>query len=215
MNTGSISLSGGRYADGEGGGGPGVNIDLTQVLTPGVILGLIVAVGVLLLIVGLAGWIALRRLRKNGKLEAGLLRAQAHGLPEGVARDAAELRLTLRDAIAAAGQQIRAAAAGDPTLADLPPLMARLEQEARALDHHLADLHPVPPSNGAEQLKALRGQATQLVASADQLRAAVRDVALSAASSAQLNADLNDTLQSLAARREALLELRADTPTTS
>ena len=196
-----------------GDGYDGPQLDVTNFLTPGVLLGLIIVVVALILLATIAGWLVLRRLRKHGALETHLLRAQTQLLPAGTARDAVELRLSLREAVQGAARDVQAAAAGDPTLADLPRLVQRLTQETRAVDLNLADLHPVAPSNGRQQLTLLRAQAEQLITSAEQLRNAVRDVALPAADSDQLAADMKDTLEVLAARREALRELRAASPT--
>lgn len=162
----------GLLADGSGDGGGGY-VDWTRLLTPGVLVTLLIVALVVLLLLGLAVWLVVRRLRKGSSrqlVDRGLLMLRSAG--GGPAGELAALRLQVVSELSASGRAVAAGQAGGPA-AELPNLMARLTRAGSALDAQLRVLESEPDraAMGAA-LPAARQGVAQLEATAARLRQA-------------------------------------------
>lgn len=154
----------------EGGYG-GVN--LISLLTPGTLLALLIALGVLLLVVGVAGTLVYRKVRRSSLLRDGLLALRTQALPPGPARELAELRQRLRRATAGSSEAVRLASSRGRNLGDLPGLSLRLDNLARELDLDLELLAGEPDRARLQTLlPAVRQRVDGVAAAAAELRAA-------------------------------------------
>jgi hypothetical protein len=123
---------------------PGGAIQVPFVLTPGLIIGVLITVVVLLGVLITAGWLMWRRIRRSHLVERGLLQARAATLPAGPQRDIAEMRLAVNDNLTQTARvlgTLRSDLAGSQLLTDL---LRRLRQTATALDTHLRLLSTEP-----------------------------------------------------------------------
>lgn len=119
-------------------------VQLPFVLTPGLVIGVLIAVVVLLSVLITAGWLIWRRIRRSGLVERGLLQARAVTLPAGPQREIAEMRLALNDNLTQTARvlgNLRSDMAGSQMLTDL---LRRLRQATTALDTHLRLLATEP-----------------------------------------------------------------------
>lgn len=170
-----------RADEGEYGG-----VDLISLLTPGTVLALLIALGVLLLVFAVAGTLAYRKLRRSSRLRDGMLAVRTRALPPGPARELAQLRQRLRQASAAAADAVRLASSRGRDLGELPRLSLRLDNLARELDLDLellagepdpARLQALLPA-AAQRVDGVADAAAELRAASLSTGAAVRDSAL-------------------------------------
>lgn len=184
-------------ADGGGDGGDG-NVGVT--LTPGLILTLVIIALVLLLVIGLAGWLTWRRIRRSGKaarlVEQGLLQARARTLPAGPHREVAQMRLGLVQSLAQTERVLRNA----PGPSGLTDLAARVGRAAAGAQTRLQLLEREPDAALlARRLPQVRQEVEAVSADAARIRetALQFNAALDAPEQESLDADLRLEIESL------------------
>lgn len=122
-------------------------VDVAGLLTPGVLIALLAAAAVLLVVVGVTGWLVWRRVRRSGILargqsvaQRGLLTVGAQVLPEGPRRELASLQVQVSGSRAELARQVDAAAASGGYLGDMPAVLPRLDADGLRLERTLSAL---------------------------------------------------------------------------
>lgn len=122
-----VMAPGGQLADGDG-------VTGVVALSPGLVVAVAGVVVVLLVLVALLGWWGVRRVRRSGLLDRGVLQARAAVLPPGPAKDIAELRQLLRDSLAQTRKVLGTVSDGPGAPESLTDLLRRLEVTTGSLD---------------------------------------------------------------------------------
>lgn len=191
----------GRFADGGGEG--------TVWLTPTTVLTLAGIALVLLLIVAFVVWRVVRRVRRSGLLERGLLMARAQGLASGPGRDIAALRLRLDAGIQATTQALTRSTAEMPA-SDLAGVLDGLRREAATVDDDLRLLeHDPDQARQREGLRVYRYEVDELLTAAGRVRDAVSRTATMNrnAELRALTAQVDEQVSTLEQYRRAYREL--------
>lgn len=176
----------------EGGYG---GVDLISLLTPGTVLALLAAALVLLLVLGVAGALVVRKARRSPALREGALALRTQALPPGPARELAVLRQRLRQAVGGADGAIRLASSRGRDVGELPRLSLRLENLARELE---LDLELLAGEPDRARLQRLLPAASQRVDGVVAAAAELREASLSTGSAVH-----DSALQELSASLEA------------
>lgn len=135
----------GQLADGDG-------VTGVVALSPGLVIAAAVVVAVLLALVALLGWWGVRRVRRSGLLDRGLLQARAAVLPPGPAKDIAELRQLLRGSLAQTRKVLSAVSDGSGAPESLTDLLRRLEVTTGSLDAQLRLVQSEPDQTYLQQV---------------------------------------------------------------
>lgn len=189
----------------------GANTDTWWVglLTPDVLLTAGAVVLVLFVVVAGLLWWGIRRVRRSGMLERGLLTARA-GLSVGADREIAALRLRLRAGVDSATAVAARTDPAGPAMIELSGVLARLQRSAAAVDAALQDLARAPDAERRDDVLRLhRGEVDEIVLAAARVRDAVSRTAVSnrAAELRAVRAQVDEQVSNLDAYRKAYREL--------
>ena len=110
---------------------------LSQVLTPELVIGIVLAVLLVGAVVMVAGSAVFVRYRHHPRVRRAILRLRAEHVSSGPQAEVIDLRLHLRDELEAARRAVASAEAAGELAGDLPALFQRLELAADRLDHSL------------------------------------------------------------------------------
>ncbi len=197
-------------ADGEGGGGGGVTVDLTRVLTPGVLAVIGVLVLILILVASLAAFAVYRKARGSGALTRAFTAVQAQTLPPGPGQDLARLRQQLQQTVSSTRLSLISAQGGSPVSGDATGLSQRILEIAADLDRDLGLMLAEPdPAVQRQFVPDARERVTSLVGAAGRLRAAVVSSGgeLHATQARALAGEVDDEANRLQQWRQAYREL--------
>ena len=148
---------------------------LSRNLTPGDVLGVILALLLAVATVALVAALALVAFRRHPKVRRAVLRLRAEHLASGLEADVIDLRLDLHDELARARRAVASLDTAGALAGDLPDLLQRLEQAADRLDRYLRVLERSPEDGAAYRavVAARRRVADVVVAARDIRRAAL------------------------------------------
>lgn len=190
-------------------------VDPTALLTPTTLLVLAGLVLLLLLLAGIAAGVAYRKIRRNPRLADTALAVRAQLHPEGAVRRLLELRVRLRQAIAAARECVRTTDGQGQDMGELARLAARVTELGQQLDF---DLERMLRTNDGQALQSLLPGAEQrvdgLVAASSTLQATARSSATAIRESRllALTQDLDGEVERVAAWNQAYRELGGGRP---
>lgn len=160
-------------------------------VTPQLIATVLIAALVLLVIAGVAGLIAYRRLRHDPRIgRAKLMLTEQYGAP-GPRRNLAQLRLRLDEAVRGARRAVATLDASGGPQGELASLVQRLERAARALDAQLRLMASEPDDATLRDfLRPARDRVEELEEIVGRIRTAVF---------ASLNGEMDATVSQLTA----------------
>ncbi len=190
--------------------GGGDNTVWLNFLTPTVVLTLAGILLVLLLILALTVWRVVRRLRRSGALERGLLNVRAQGLPPGTARELAALRLRLRAGIQSTTRVATHADNQELPSSDLTFVVHGLQRTASAIDADLQSLERDPDAGRQrEGLQLYQREVDELLAAGGRVRDAVsRTAAVNREAELRaVSAQVDEQVSALEEYRKAYREL--------
>lgn len=139
-------------------------------LSPGVVLTVALAGLFLVLVAGILGLLAVRRVRRSRFWSSGVLALRSE-TGTGTGSELAALRLQLNRAIDATAAALAAARTSDTLTVEFSATAATLTQTAQAVDRQLRTARRDPdPATKAAALAALRPQVQQLLHAASTIR---------------------------------------------
>ncbi len=192
-------------------GGDGGALWWQGLLTPQVLLIGGAVLLLLVLILAWIGWRVVRRVRRSGSLQRGLLAVRAQTLPPGPGRELAELRQQLSVSLQATDQLVKATVAEQRiTGFQADSLLAALRSTAGQVDADLRTLeHEPDKTQQRSALLALRPQVVSLIAASGRTRQALTDSASVDRQAAlqMINDQVRDQTTALQAYLQAYREL--------
>ncbi|TYP88965.1 hypothetical protein [Blastococcus xanthinilyticus] len=176
------------------------------------VLAVLGGVLLLLLVIGvLAGWLLVRRVRRNPLVARarelgvqGATAVAARRLPPGSRRTAAELQLELARARGRLRSQIASARAAGAHLGDVPALLPSIEAEGDRLEQLLRQRALTPQPGDRTDLEPAAREHLEMLAD---VCAAVLEAERAAATAGRVSGDVADAVSALRAHTTAYREL--------